>query len=451
MEMPPIRYARSGDVNIAYQVTGEGHPIDLVLAPGTISHLALPWQRSPGVVPPMIERLSRFARLIRFDKRGTGMSDRVTDAATLEERANDIGAVMDAAGSRAAVILGASEGGSMASLFAAMHPERTRSLIIWGCQARFIQAADYPYGATEAEYAARLDRLERDWPSRDYVRTWGAGLGSDAPEAAVDQMLEALQMAATPAAVVALERTNGALDIRDILPAIRVPTLVTAREGDPIAVAAAVRDLAARIPGAELRLFPGDSHQLIAPWLGLDGEDVFAVIEEWVTGVKAEAPSDRYLTTILFVDLAGSTEHAARIGDRAWRELLDAHYSAVRQALLAAHGTQVDTAGDGLLATFDGPARAIRCALAIQRADRALGLAARAGVHTGEVERSGDAIRGIAVHLAARVAAAAPANAVFVSSTVRDLCAGSGLRFEDRGLHELKGIDGARQLLAASE
>lgn len=449
--MPPIRYAQSAGVNIAYQITGEGNPIDLVFAPGTVSHLALPWQRAAGRIPPMIERYSRFARLIRFDKRGTGMSDRVTDAATLEERADDIRAVMDAAGSAQAVIFGASEGGSMGCMFAAMHPERTRSLIVWGCQARFVRAPDYPYGQSEAEYARRLGRLEREWPSRDYVRTWGAGLGPLATEEEVDQILEFAQMAATPAAVVALERTNGALDIRDILPTIRVPTLVIAREGDPIIEAGAVRDLAARIPGAQVRLLPGATHMIVAPWLGLDGEDVYSAVEEWVTGTRAAVPSERFLTTILFVDLVGSTEHAARIGDRAWRLLLEAHYAAVGQALAAAGGRQIDTAGDGLLATFDGPARAIRCALAIERADRQLGLAARAGVHTGEVERSGDAIRGIAVHFTARVAARAPANAVFVTSTVRDLCAGSGIRFEDQGLHELKGIDGQRQLLAASE
>ena len=451
MQMPPIRYARNGEVNIAYQVTGEGNPIDLVSAPGTASHLALAWQRTPGRVPPMIERLSRFARLIRFDKRGTGMSDRVTDAATLEERADDIRAVMDAAGSVAAVILGASEGGSMACMFAAMHPERTRSLIVWGCQARFVRAADYPFGQTEAMYEERLGQLERDWPSREYVRTWGAGLGPQASEEAVDQMLEFMQMAATPAAIVALERTNGALDIRDILPAIRVPTLVLARIGDPIIESDAVRDLAARIDGAQLRLLAGDTHSVIAPELGIDGDDFFSAVEEWVTGARAAVPSDRFLTTLLFVDLVGSTGQAERIGDRAWRELLDDHYQAVQRALTAAGGKQIDTAGDGLLATFDGPARAIRCAFEIQRADRAIGLAARAGVHTGEVERSGGAIRGIAVHVAARVATAAAANTVFVTSTVRDLCAGSGLRFEDHGLHELRGLEGQRQLLAASE
>ncbi|GAC1697907.1 MAG: adenylate/guanylate cyclase domain-containing protein [Candidatus Limnocylindrales bacterium] len=451
MEIPAIRYARSGGVSIAYQITGEGKPIDLVFAPGTVSHLGLPWQATPGRVPPMIERLSRFARLIRFDKRGTGMSDRSTDAATLEERADDIRAVMDAAGSAEAVILGGSEGGSMACMFAAMHPERTRSLIVWGCQARFVRTPEYPYGQTEAVYEDRLSELERDWPSRDYIRSWGAGLGPHASEEDVDRTLGFFQMAATPAAIVALERTNGALDIRDILPAIRVPTLVLARIGDPIVEADAVRDLAARIDGAEIRFLDGDTHAVIAPWLGIDGEDFFSAVEEWVTGTRPALPSERFLTTLLFVDLAGSTEHAARIGDRAWRELLDQHYAAVGRALAEANGRQIDTAGDGLLATFDGPARAIRCAFEIERADRALGLAARAGVHTGEVERSGEAIRGIAVHLAARVAAAAAPDTVFTTSTVRDLTAGSGLRFEDRGLHTLKGIEGARQLLAVFE
>jgi len=445
---PPILYARSGDVSIAYQVFGADKPIDLVWAPGTVSHLAL-MSQMPGR-QANVERLARFARVIRFDKRGTGMSDRVTDAATIEERADDIRAVMDAVGSRAAVLLGFSEGGSMAAVFAAMHPERVRSLVIYGCQARFIAAKDYPWGMTAEQYERRVQELARDWPSRDYVRTWGAGMGESAPDAVVEQALQLFQMAASPAAVVALERMNGALDIRDVLPAIRVPTLIMAREGDPIINADAVRDMARRITGAELRLFPGATHQLAAPWLGIDGEPVLAAIEEFVTGAPAAVPSDRFLTTIGFVDLVRSTEKAAAIGDAAWRALLDDHYAAVRRELAHHGGAEVDTAGDGLLATFDGPARAVRCAHAIIQADRGLGLDARAGVHTGEVERAGTAIRGLNVHVAARIAAAAGDGEIWVSSTVRDLTAGSGLRFDDRGVRQLKGIDEPRHLFAAS-
>lgn len=448
LAMPPIRYARSGDVNIAYQVTGEGNAIDLVLAPGTVSHLALAWQQPAR--SPLIERLSRFARLIRFDKRGTGMSDRGTAAATLEERADDIRAVMDAAGSGQAVILGISEGGSMSCVFAGMHPERVRSLIVWGCKARFIQAPDYPWGMTADEYERRVADLAREWPSRDYIRTWGAGLGPHAPEAAVDAALEYFQMAASPASVVALERMNGALDIRDVLGAIRVPTLVMARDGDPIVEADSVRDLAQRIPGARLELFPGATHAFGAPWLGIDPEPVYASIEEFVTGAPPAVSRDRYLTTVLFLDLVGSTEHASALGDAQWRALLDEHYIAVRRELARHGGSEIDTAGDGLLATFDGPARAVRCAEAIFGADHGLGLTARAGVHTGEVERAGAAVRGLNVHIAARIAGLASEGEVWTSSTVRDLTAGSGIAFHDRGVRTLKGLDEARQVFQAS-
>jgi pimeloyl-ACP methyl ester carboxylesterase/class 3 adenylate cyclase len=446
MEMPPIKYARSGNVNIAYQVTGERSAVDLVSAPGTMSHLALSWDEPRTV--QMIERLSRFARFIRFDKRGTGMSDRVTDAATLEERADDIRAVMDAAGSDQAVVLGGSEGGSMACMFAAMHPARTRALVVWGCQARFVRAPDYPWGVSVELYEKRIADLAKDWPSREYVRTWGAGVGPEADDSVVDSILHRMQMAASPAAVVALERMNGAGDIRDILPAIRVPTLVMARDGDPITDPEAVRDMARRIPGARVMLFPGKTHYMGAPWIGVDAEPVYAAIEEFVTGSPPAPAGERFLSTIAFLDVVRSTERAAELGDRAWRELLDMHYSAVRNALLAHHGTEIDTAGDGLLATFEGPARAIQCMRAIARADGELGMKMRAGVHVGEVERAGKAIRGINVHVAARIAAVAAPGEILVTSIVRDLCPGSGIRFEDRGPVELKGVAEPRHVLA---
>jgi pimeloyl-ACP methyl ester carboxylesterase/class 3 adenylate cyclase len=446
MELPPIKYARSGDVNVAYQVTGERSAVDLVSAPGTMSHLALSWDEPRTV--QMIERMSRFARFIRFDKRGTGMSDRVTDAATLEERADDIRAVMDAAGSDQAVVLGGSEGGSMACMFAAMHPARTRALVVWGCQARFVRAPDYPWGVSAELYEKRIADLARDWPSREYVRTWGAGVGPEADDSVVDSILRRMQMAASPAAVVALERMNGAGDIRDILPAIRVPTLVMARDGDPITDPEAVRDMARRISGARVMLFPGKTHYMGAPWIGVDAEPVYAAIEEFVTGSPAAPAGERFLSTIAFLDVVGSTERAAEMGDRAWRELLDMHYGAVRNELPAHHGTEIDTAGDGLLATFEGPARAIQCMRAIARADGELGMKMRAGVHVGEVERAGKAIRGINVHVAARIAAVAAPGEILVSSIVRDLCPGSGILFEDRGPVELKGVAEPRHVLA---
>ncbi len=444
-ERPPIRYARSGEVSIAYQVFGEDKPIDLVWAPGTVSHLALDTERRAA----LNRRLTSFCRLIRFDKRGTGMSDRVTNAATIEERTDDIRAVMDAARSEAAVILGASEGGSMACVYAAQYPERTRGLIVWGCQASWIKRPGHPWGYERVQYDQMVQKLRDTWPSREYVRTWGAGLGNAAPEEMVDDFLHVFQMATSPAAIVALEEMNGQIDIRDVLPSIRVPTLVMGRRDDPIASVDAMKDLADRIPGARMVVFPGASHQIVGP--GLDPEPIFATIEEFVTGSEPALAADRFLATLLVLDIVSSTESVARVGDATWRELLDEHYRVLRRELERYRGIEVDTAGDGLLATFEGPAAAIRCAHAIQRADRAAGLSSRAGVHCGEVERSGKELRGIAVHLAARLSATAAGDEILVSGTVRDLAAGSGLHFENRGVHELKGVPDPRQVFAVSD
>lgn len=445
MEIPPVRYARSGDVSVAYQVTGEGNHIDVVYAPGTVSHLLLAWD-SP-LERKQIERVSRFSRLIRFDKRGTGMSDRMAKVATLEERTDDIRAVMDAAGSQQAVILGRSEGGSMACLFAATHPERVRSLIVWGCQARWLRSADYPWGQSTEEHEEALRDLRDNWPSRHYLMTWGAGLGTDADPAVVEDVLRFFQAAASPTAIYEYERINGACDIREILPAIRVPTLVMVREGDPLAPLEAVRDMAARIPGARLVSFPGRTHFMGT--ITVDPEPVFAEIEEFVTGSRPTPASDRFLTTILVVDLVGSTERAAELGDPAWRAILDQHYRDAHVELDRFGGRLIDTAGDGLLAVFDGPSRALRCAHAIVSADRRLGLRARAGVHTGEVEVAGDAVRGLNVHIAARLSALAGADEVLASGTVRDLTAGSGVDFEDRGKQLLRGVPEPRVVLRA--
>lgn len=442
---PPVRYARSGPVSIAYQVIGEGNAVDLVYAPGTASHLMLSWER-PGIVL-QIRRFSSFARLIRLDKRGTGMSDRVSGAATLEERTDDIRAVMDAAGSESAVILGLSEGGQMATLFAALYPERTRGLVVWGCMASWVRRAGHPWGHDPEKYSEMIRRLGEEWPSEEYVRGWGSGLGPDVSDAVVADTSRFFQSITTPGMMVALEEMNGQVDIRDALPTIRVPTLIMGRADDPIAPADAMRDFAARIPGAQCVLFPGRSHGIVGP--GLDHDAVFAAIERFVTGSAPAAFTDRVLSTVLFLDLVGSTERAVQVGDPAWRSLLDVHYGAVRRELERSRGREVDTAGDGLLATFDGPAQAIRCAAAIVSRDRELGLSVRAGIHCGEVERAGAAIRGIAVHVAARVASLAAPDEILVSSTVRDLSAGSGIRFEERGTHALKGVPEPRQLFRA--
>jgi class 3 adenylate cyclase/pimeloyl-ACP methyl ester carboxylesterase len=433
-------------VSIAYQVTGEEQPIDLVFAPGTVSHLMASWER-PGAVR-LIERLSSFARLIRFDKRGTGMSDRVTDAATIEERTDDIRAVMDAIGSESAVIFGASEGGWMSIVFAAQFPARTRGLITWGISAACVRKPGHPWGYNRDEYQQKIAELQDSWPSEEYVRTWGAGLGADAPQELVDQTLSFIQDGASPAAVVALEAMNLDVDVSDVLPLIDVPSLVMVRDGDPIAPVEAVRDMAARIPGAQLRIFPGASHQMSGP--DLDPEPVFSTIEEFVTGSAPAGTGDRCLATMLMLDLVKSTQQAVMLGDTSWRGLLEEHNRQASHELARHRGVTVNVMGDGVLATFEGPAAAIRCAHAIQVADRAIGLSSRAGVHCGEVERVGGDIRGVAVHVAARLAAAAEPDETLVSSTVRDLAAGSGLHFTDRGVRQLKGLAGEQQVFAAS-
>jgi class 3 adenylate cyclase/pimeloyl-ACP methyl ester carboxylesterase len=447
LKPPPVRYARSGSVSIAYQVTGEEHPIDLVFAPGTVSHLMASWER-PGTVR-IIERLSSFARLIRFDKRGTGMSDRVTDAATIEERTDDIRAVMDATGSESAVIFGASEGGWMSMVFAAQFPARTRGLITWGISAACVRKPGHPWGYDREAYKQKIVELEDSWPSEDYVRTWGAGLGEDAPQELVDQTLSFIQAGASPSAVVALETMNLEVDVTDVLPMIAVPSLVMVRDGDPIAPVDAVRAMATRIPNAQLRVFPGSSHSMSGP--GLDPEPVFSAIEEFVTGSAPAGTGDRFLATMLMLDLVRSTEQAVTLGDTSWRGLLEEHNRHALREIERHRGVAINTMGDGVLATFDGPAAAVRCAHAIQLADRAIGLSARAGVHCGEVERVGDDIRGVAVHVAARLAASAEPDETLVSSTVRDLAAGSGLCFADRGSRQLKGLPERQQVFAASE
>jgi class 3 adenylate cyclase len=441
VERPPIRFARSGDVQIAFQVTGEG-PVDIVLAPGTVSHLDLWWDYAP--FRREIEAWSSFARLVRFDKRGTGLSDRPTDAATLEERTDDIRAVMDAAGLDRAVIYGRSEGGQMACMFAAMYPDRTTALIAWGTMARWLQAEGHPWGSTPAEHEELLVELEANWPSEYYIRGPGGALGDTDPET-IAFMLRLFRAAASPAAVIALERMNAEVDIRDILPTIRVPTLVMCHTDDPEAPAEAVRWMADQIPGARFAEFPGRSH-FVGEGESLDR--VVATIQEFLTGRPATLPSHRRLLTILFLDVVGSTERAVELGDARWQDLLTALFGEIEKELVAFEGQEIDRAGDGLLAIFEGPSRAILCAQEAGARAAALGLELRSGVHTGEAEVDGSRVRGIAVHVAARLCALAQAREVLVSSTVRDLAAGAGFSFDDRGVHELRGVQEPRQLYA---
>jgi class 3 adenylate cyclase len=344
------------------------------------------------------------------------------------------------------VLFGASEGANMACLFAAMHPERTRSLLIWGGQARWTRTDDYPWGMSTAEYQKVVDGLRDEWPSIEYLTGAGAGLGKDIDPKVLDWWLTFARASASPAAIVALEQMNMLIDTRNILPTIRVPTLVMNRSGDPVANVGAARDLAARIPGARFVEFPGDTHQMTGP----NAQVIDKTIREFVTGTHVPVPADRFLTTVLFLDIVKSTEHASRLGDSRWGDLLNRFYDVVRAELARYQGKEIGTLGDGFLATFDGPARAIRCAGSIRDSARRLGLEVRSGVHTGECEHMGDNIGGIAVHEAARVCGEAGAGEVLVSSTVRDLVAGSGLAFEDRGAHTLKGIQGESRLFAAA-
>ena len=445
MRAPPVMYAKSGELQIAYTVSGNG-PVDLVWCPGFVSHLQLQWEHDNW--GGMYEKVSSFSRLIVFDKRGTGMSDRPSGIPTLEERIDDIRAVMDAAASERAHVLGLSEGGTMACLFAATYPARTRSLMLYGTRPRWTRAPDYPWGPTlEESERSTQQAMAKGWKP-DFTTEWhqrwlGPGLRDD-PEF-IDWYVRFLQSAASPAARAALDRMNDMIDVRDILGSIRVPTLVIGKTGDPIMPPDAAKDLVGRIPGARLVEIEAEGHPF-----GLAQDDIAATIKEWVTAAAGPVANDRFLATILFVDIVQSTERVAQLGDAAWRDLLERYYTVVRRQLALFGGVEVDTAGDGLLAHFDGPQRAIRCANAIERSATALGLEVRAGVHTGEVERSGSAIRGIAVHVAARVAGLGKAGEVIVTTTVRDLVAGSGMEFVDRGMHTLKGVTGERQVLAVA-
>jgi pimeloyl-ACP methyl ester carboxylesterase len=443
--MPPeTHYAKSGDVNIAYQVVGEG-PLDLVLVHGWVQSFDGGWEIEP--IRRFYERLASFSRLILFDKRGTGLSDRVAldDLPTLETRMDDMRAVMDVVGVERAAVLGHSEGGSMCALFTATYPERTRALVMVGSAARTRWAPDYPIGATD-DVIDELERAILDGWGVDLIRSLLHELGPSiaADEELVQAHTRAALRAASPAAAAALTRMSAMIDIRHVLPAIRVPTLVLHRAAE--ALAEASRDVGERIPGAKVVELPGSDHM---PWLG-DQDAALDEIEEFLTGVRPHPVLDRVLATVLFTDIVGSTELAADLGDRGWRELLEQHNAVVRRELGRFRGRELSTAGDGFLVTFDGPARAVACAVAIRDAARALGLQIRFGLHTGELELAGSEIRGIAVHTGARVAGLAGPGEVLTSSTVKDLVAGSGLEFEDRGSHKLKGVPGEWHLYAVA-
>ncbi|WP_041796260.1 adenylate/guanylate cyclase domain-containing protein [Modestobacter italicus] len=436
--MPTTRYARSGGVNIAYQVVGTG-PFDLLWVPGWVSNLEMSWE-----VPEyarFLTRLASFSRLILFDKRGTGLSDAVPieNLPDLDQRMDDVRAVLEAAGSTTAAILGASEGGNLSILFAATYPERVRALVLAATFVKRVWSPDYPWAPTPEEREQERVMLEREWSG-------DMGLADLAPGAVGDPALMRriatfFRRRASPGAAVALNRMNTEIDTRSLLPALTAPTLVLCRRDDHGVSAEESRWIADQIPHARYVELPGDDH---LPWLG-DVDGLLDEVEVFLTGVRRGPDPDRRLATVLFTDIVGSTEKAAELGDRAWHELLEKHNAVVRRELDRFGGLEVDTAGDGFFATFDGPARAVRCACAVAEAVRALGLATRAGVHTGEVELVDGTVRGIAVHIGARIAAEAGPGEVLTSSTVKDLVAGSGLRFRERGAAQLKGVPGTWQ------
>ena len=436
-----MRYAKIGAVNLAYQVVGDG-PVDLVLSPGWVTHLDLAWDIPQ--LARLLRRLASFSRLILFDKRGTGLSDRVSseDLPTLEQRMDDIQAVMDAAGSERAVLFGTLGGGAMCGLFAASNPERSIALILYGTFGRLEPDTGLLSRLADSEEAA-LDRIEREWGTDGVgVAFWAPSLVGDDP--ARDAYLRLSRSSVSPGSARALMQLGYQVNWEAVLPAIRVPTLVLHRSGDLVVPVRQGRKLAEGIPRARFIELPGVDHLM---WAG-DQDGIVEEVRRFLAEVHPRAAGNRVLATILFTDIAGSTETLSRMGDHAWRDLLAEHRRSVRSSLAAFGGNEVDTAGDGFVATFQGPARAIECASTILDETASLGIQVRAGIHTGECEVSDDGIIGVAVHVAARVMAGAEPGQILVSKTVKELVAGSGIRFEDRGPHTLKGVPGEWDLFA---
>jgi class 3 adenylate cyclase len=437
---PTTRYARAGEVHIAYQTVGDG-PIDLVYIPPQLQQVEHLWAEPR--VAAFFERLARFSRLILLDRRGTGLSDPIASATTLEDQMEDVTAVLDAVGSEQAALFAQSEGAAMAALYAATHPERTRALILYAGMARMTGAPGYEWPGTPEEREQRI---------ADIFARWGTGerLALIAPSAAGDEALRRWfarleRLSASPGSLRLLIDIAGETDVRDVLPSIAAPTLVLHRRDDPVIDVRHSRYLAEHIPGARYVELEGSDNLLVVG----DGDRILAEVERFLTGTHTPPEPDRVLATVMFTDIVASTETAARLGDRAWRELLARHDELSRAQLARFRGRAVKSLGDGFLATFDGPARAIRCALELREAVRELGVELRAGLHTGECEAIGEDVGGLAVHIGARVGTLAAPREVLVSNTVKDLVVGSGIDFADRGEHALKGVPGTWRLWAA--
>jgi len=442
-EHSETQYAESGGLSIAYRTVGEG-PLDLLFIPGFISNVDLmadvPWIRHN------LDRLATLGRVVYFDKRGVGLSDRSLGTGTAEDRMDDLRAVADAVGIERATLIGVSEGGPLALLFAAAYPERVQSLVLWGTMARLLAAPDYPDGVDPALPEVLIEIVERDWGSGTAFAYFVDMPDDDSTRRATARYE---RQSATPRGAVEVLRHNIEIDVRGVLEAIHVPTLVVHRTGDPMVFASFGRYLAEHIEDAHYVELPGTWH--VSGWVGRD-DDALDVVMEFIAGapVANESEVDRVLATVLFSDIVDSTVHAAEMGDRRWRAVLEQHDDVVRREVERQRGVVVKTTGDGVLATFDGPGRAVRAALALEQAVAPLGLQVRAGVHTGEIERRDGDVAGIAVHIGARLGSLAGANEVFVSNTVKDLTVGSDLVYADRGHHELKGVPGDWQVWAAS-
>jgi class 3 adenylate cyclase len=433
VDPPRTEYAKSGEVHIAYQVTGDG-PIDLMLVPGWISNVELAWE-DPHY-SRFLRRLASFSRLVRFDKRGTGLSDRVSDTELpdLEQRMDDVRAVMDAVGCDRAALMGVSEGGPMSVLFAATYPRRTTALVLYSTFATVTRSSDYPWAPTREQRQQWVDSIAQDWGGSVDLEYVAPSLVDD-PQ--FNEWWAAyLRRSASPGAAAALSKMNAEIDVRDVLPSIQVPTLVLHRTGDANVRVEESRFVASRVPGAKLVELPGNDH---LPWVG-DTRPLLDEVEEFLTGARPLHRGDRVLATLLFTDIVSSTSLASDLGDQAWHTLLERHDALLRAQVTHFAGREIKTTGDGFLISFDGPARAIRCASAMRDAVRTLGIEIRAGLHTGEIGLvQGDAV-GIGVHIAARVLDKAGPGEVLVSRTVKDLISGSGISLREKGLYSLKGV-----------
>ena len=444
MEVSETRYAQSGDVSIAYRVLGEG-PFDLVYVPPAVSNVELSVD-DPGRAG-FFERLASFSRLIIFDKRGTGLSDRVSGIPDIETRMDDVRAVLDAAGSARAALIGVSEGGPMSIVFAATYPERTQALVLYGTLPRFTRAPGFPFAPTREEVMRENEHDVRAWGTVELAREWYPDADEEELVAAAGRM----RQGASPGAYRQLTQMNVDIDVRAALPSVRVPTLVAHRSEDPAVEIDGARWMAEQIAGARFVEVPGWGHMIAQGDWGKLADELEAFLVPICTADGSFEPEhDTVLATVLFTDIVDSTARAVELGDRAWRGVLEQHHSVVRRELARFRGREHDTAGDGFFASFDGPARAIRCASAIRDALHEIDVDIRAGLHTGECEVLEDKVSGIAVAIGARVAARAQTGEVLVSQTVKDLVAGSGLAFEDRGAAELKGVPGEWRLYAVA-